>query len=1178
MNSDLPSANGVGGSSSSCPTKMSQKFVHLHNHTEYSLLDGANRIPDLIKRAKELEMPGMAISDHGVMFGVMEFYMEAKKAGVKPILGVEAYVAPRGMDKKDGKADRENFHLLLLAKDLEGYRNLCKLSSIAALKGFYKNPRIDHDLLRKHSKGVIGTSACLGSEVCQELMKGNYDQAQYIAGMYAEIFGKENYFIELQDHGLKEQREIYEPLLKIAREIGVDTIATNDAHYLCKGDSKPHDVLLCIQTGEMVANTKRMKFETEEFYVKSGDEMAKLFPDNIQSLENTLKVMDMCNVELDKARAPMPLPEVPEGKSSFDHLRDLAYQGLHSRSKHPDEKTDRLEYELGVIEQTGFADYFLLVREFAEETRNRNIYYGVRGSAAGSLVSYAVGITDVDPVDYDLTFERFLNPERISMPDIDMDFEDARRDEIIQWVTERFGEDHVAQIVTFGTLGAKAAIKDCGRVLGYMPQETDKITKLIPGVPGMTLDKAYKEVGEFRQVIESDPRIRDLYDTAKSVEGMSRNAGVHAAGIVISRDPLVEYLPLYRGNDGQTITAFEMGILEKMGLLKMDFLGLSNLTVLAKAVENIKRTTGITIDPREAPEDDQKTWDMLSRGETTGVFQVEGGGMTRWIMQLKPQSVRELSAMIALFRPGPMGEIPGFIDFKFGRKKPSYLDDRMIPILEETYGVIVYQDQVLKLVQALAGFSLGKADILRRAMGKKDAQAMADMKVEFMEGTAKNEILASSAEKIWELLLPFAGYAFNKAHAICYAILSHQTAWLKANYPVEYMSALLAVYRTKEERVTAFIEECRRMKIPVLPPDVNKSESDFSIETGTRGTMAIRFGLGAIKGVGDGIVEAIMSERAENGNFKHLYEFCERIRPAGLNKTATEALVKSGALDCIDENRATNLEFLEPALLYASDMTRDKAMGQDSLFGGDSENPMEVSYPNLPPATLLSRSDKLALEKEVIGIYVSDHPLRGLERVLSKQASHSCGEIPELEEGTSVKLSGVIASTRAILTKTGKRMMSMTLEDFGGVARCIVFASTYEKFRDLLHKDKLVIITGEVTVNERGGEKSTEIRLFDVKELDGSLDLALEEAPQSGSVIVRLIKATQTSLHSLFSLLRDHPGDHEVYIQVEPKNEHPLVPLQVLVKPGDILEREVNRLFGPGSFQILPFQEFPNTF
>lgn len=1122
-------------------------------------------------------MPAVALSDHGVMFGSMEFYLEAKKAGIKPIIGVEAYVAPSGIAHRGSRADRENFHLLLLAKNLEGYRNLCKLSSIAALKGFYGKPRVDHDILREHSRGIIATSACLGSEVCQELMKGDFEKANYIAGMYAEMFGKENYFIEFQDHGLPEQHAIFEPLQKIAKQLGLDTIATNDAHYLCKGDAKPHDVLLCIQTGELVANTNRMKFETEEFYIKSTDEMAALFPDHPEAIENTLKVAEMCQLDLDKQRAPMPQPDVPDGMETHDFLRQLAEKGLLERCSNPEEKLERLNYELSVIDKTGFADYFLLVREFANETRNRGIYFGVRGSAAGSLVSYAVGITDVDPVDYDITFERFLNPERISMPDIDMDFEDARRDEIIDWVTERFGEDHVAQIVTFGTLGAKAAIKDCGRVLGYTPQETDKVSKSIPGVPGMTLDKAYKEVAEFREQIDGDPRIRSLFDTAKSVEGMSRNCGVHAAGIVISKDPLVDYVPLYRGNDGQAITAFPMGILEKIGLLKMDFLGLSNLTVLAKAVEHIKQTTGKTIDPRLDPDEaDPKAWEMLSRGETTGVFQVEGGGMTRWLMQLKPQSVRELAAMVALFRPGPMGEIPNYIDFKFGRKKQEYLDPRMEPILSETYGVIVYQDQVLRLVQALAGFSLGKADILRKAMGKKDPKAMADMKLEFMTGTREHGIIDASAEKIWELLLPFAGYAFNKAHSVCYAILSFQTAWLKANYPVEYMAALLAVYRTKEERVTAFIEECRRMKIPVLPPDVNKSQADFSIENNSKGVRSIRFGLGAIKGVGDGIVDAIIKSREAEGEFIHLYEFCERIRPAGMNKTALDGLIRSGAMDSLVSERATLLEYAEAGMVFADNMNRNRAEGQDSLFGEASDEAFSVSYPPLPPAEALSRTDKLAMEREVMGIYVSDHPLRGLERLLGKHASHNCGDLQELDEGTSVRLAGVIATSRSILTKSGKRMLSLTLEDFSGTVRCIVFAGTLEKYASVLQKDRLVVISGEVSVNERGGERTTELRLFDAKELEGGLELHMEEQPQLGSIIVNLVKATETNLVKLRQLIKDHPGDHEVYIQLEPKREYSPMPLQMMVKPSEVFKGEIKKLFGGSAYEVFE-QSMPGT-
>ncbi|RYG31428.1 DNA polymerase III subunit alpha, partial [bacterium] len=624
---------------------MSDKFVHLHNHTEYSLLDGANRIPDMVKRAADMEMSSLAITDHGVMFGVMEFYMEAKKKGIKPLLGVEAYVAPQGIHQKKGDGEKSAYHLLLLAKDLEGYRNLCRLSTIAALEGYYYKPRVDHEILRAHSKGVIATSACLGSEICQELMKGNYDKAQYNAGMYAEMFGEGNFFIELQDHRLPEQAAIQSDLVKIARELRLPLIATNDSHYLCKGDAQPHDVLLCIQTGANVADEKRMRFATDEFYLKDKKEMAHLFREFPEALENTAMIADMCNVELDKQRAPMPQPDVPEGVDSFDYLRMLAEKGLKDRTKNPEESLTRLNYELDVIQKTGFGDYFLLVREFAKVARDKGIYFGVRGSAAGSLVSYCIDITDVDPVEYGLTFERFLNPERISMPDVDMDFEDARRDEIIQYVVERFGKDRTAQIITFGTLGAKAAIKDSGRVMGYTPQETDRLTKLIPTLPGWSLDRAQKEISDFRNIVQNDPRAKALFDTAKTVEGISRNAGVHAAGVVISREPLVDYIPLYRGNDGQAVTAFEMGILEKIGMLKMDFLGLSNLTVLARCMENIKRTQGGTLDVRSIPEYDAKAYEMIGRGETVGVFQLEGGGMTRWVQQLKPGNVRELAAM-----------------------------------------------------------------------------------------------------------------------------------------------------------------------------------------------------------------------------------------------------------------------------------------------------------------------------------------------------------------------------------------------------------------------------------------------------------------------------------------------------------------------------------------------------
>ncbi|HWA83090.1 MAG TPA: DNA polymerase III subunit alpha [Fimbriimonadaceae bacterium] len=1373
-------------------------FCHIHNHTEYSLLDGANRIPDMVKRAKELGMDSLAISDHGVMFGVMEFYLECQKAGIKPLLGVEAYVSPRGHKIKAGGEEKSTYHLLLLAKDIEGYRNLSKLSSIAALEGYYYKPRVDHDLLRQYSKGVIATSACLGSEVCQHLLKGEYDKAQYTAGMYSEIFGEGNFFIELQDHRLKEQAQIKDGLLRIARELKLPLVATNDAHYLCRGDAKPHDVLLCIQTGELVANEKRMRFETEEFYLKSPDEMRALFSDTPEALENTLMVAEMCNVELGKQRANMPQPDVPEGIANFDYLRQVAVEGLKDRCRNPDEKLGRLEYELGVIEKTGFGDYFLLVREFAQATRDRGIFFGVRGSAAGSLVSYCVGITDVDPIEYDLTFERFLNPERISMPDIDMDFEDARRDEIIKYVTEKYGTDHVAQIVTFGTLGAKAAIKDSGRVLGYTPFETDRICKTIPTVPGMTLDKAYKEIAEFRQMVDGEPRTRELVEVAKSVEGMARHCGVHAAGVVISREPLVEHVPLYRSNEGQPVTAYEMGILEKIGLLKMDFLGLSNLTVLARCVENINRGTGLqpvvsqgfstpvgeiktrrgaylphwtrdgaiysvvfrladavptevaqawrgereelerlaatgqltpkqrfermrlhggrveevlsaghgscilreadnaeivsnalahfegdryqihawcvmpnhvhvlveplgehqlpeilhswkrfsareinkrqgcsgelwqseyydhlvrdekdydrcsayildnpakaglaewrwvghgfqthgnhglqshaTFDVQAIEDGDEKTYEMLARGETTGVFQLEGGGMTRYVMQLKPNSIRELAAMVALYRPGPMEHIPAFIDTKFGRRKATYIDERMKPILEETYGVIVYQDQVLKLVQAIAGFTLGKADVLRRAMGKKDAKAMADMKAEFMTGTSERGIREEDAERIWELLLPFAGYAFNKAHAVCYSILAYQTAYLKANYPIEYMAALLAVYRSKEDRVTAFIEECRKLRIPVLQPDVNESLLDFNIERSVGEPVLngkakkaaeaaagkIRFGLAAIKGVGEGIVEAIIKERSENGPFTHLYEFCERMKPHGLNKTAVEALVKAGAMDCIDTNRRKLVDKVEAAMQFAETANRDRLAGQDSLFGGGAEEgPQYQHYPALPEVDSYSRSEILAMEKEVMGIYVSDHPLRGLERVLKLNATHSAGQIEETPEGTFVKLAGVIAAMRTIVTKnTGEKMASLILEDFTGQATGIVFSKTYAKLKDLLGKDTVVQLTGYVMHRERGSEKSIEVRVEDVKPLEPGLDLGpFADGPPPKLVRIAFWRATKAQLESLQAVLDRHPGDYEVQIQIRPEDSHAPIYPGKHVKQCDAFIDEVKEVF-----------------
>jgi DNA polymerase-3 subunit alpha len=1127
-------------------------FVHLHNHTEYSLLDGANRIPDMVRRAKELGMPALAITDHGAMFGCMEFYFECLEQDIKPILGMEAYVAPGGIARRNSKEAKDSFHLLLLARNEEGYRNLCRLHSIAALEGFYYRPRIDHETLKRHARGLIGSTTCIGSEVNQLLLQGDFEGAKDRAAMYRDIFEEGCFFVELQDHGLPEQKQVNEGLVRIARELKLPLVATNDAHFLCQSDAEPHDVLLCIGMGKLRSDSDRIKFTGQE-YLKSAEEMASLFPEHPEAVERTLAFAEMCSLEIGKTRNLMPEPDMPEGEEPAGYLRRLAEEGLRARVQNPkDEDWERLHFELDVIQRTGFDSYFLLVREFARFTRDQGIQFGVRGSAAGSLVSYTLGITDVNPLEYDLTFERFLNPERVSMPDIDMDFEDARRDEVIRWVQQRYGPERVAQIVTFGTLGAKAAIKDAGRVMGMPPTETDRICKLVPSRPGVTfkgiLDKPatsdedteearlWREAAEFRALVERDPAVAEVVHSARLIEGLARHAGIHAAGVVVSRDPLAETVPLYRSNDGQPVTGYPMGVLEKLGLLKMDFLGLSNLTVLAKALENVAR-----LNPEaglrsrdDIPPDDDNAYDMLGRGDTVGVFQLESAGMRRAVMSVKPRSVKELAALIALYRPGPLHHIRQYADVKHGRSPMEVLHPRMEPILRETYGVIVYQDQVLKLVQALAGFTLGRADILRRAMGKKDKAVMDSMKDEFLAGCASNGVAPDVAEKVWNLLLPFAGYAFNKAHAVCYGILAYQTAYLKANFPLAYMAAMLAVFRDKEDKVTSTIEECRRMKIAVFSPDVNRSLLDFSIEhdTGRPGADGIRFGLGAIKGVGDGLARKIIEER-EHGPFIHLFEFCERLRPHGLTKTGLEALVKAGAFDSIERNRNALLENLEAALVFADASYRVRSPGQEDLFGDAWQAPK--AYPQLPRVKPPDRSDVLAMEKEVMGIYVSDHPLRGYERTLAASVSHSCAMIAELEDQTPVRIAGVVASCQERTTKrSNEKMASIVLEDLSGQAACFAFAKTYSGRKNLLVRDAIVKIRGKVSHRERAGDKTVEVLIDDVEPLPppGSIELAGPDEASEGTVMLRIEAATRSQLAKLKELIANHPGPYDLALQI----------------------------------------------
>lgn len=1069
---------------------MDAGFVHLHLHTEYSLLDGATRIPELVRTIAQYEMPAVAITDHGVLFGAIDFYTECQNAGIKPIIGCELYVAPRSIHQRT-KQDQNSYHLLTLAKDETGYRNLLKLSTIAHLEGFYYKPRVDKEILRAHAEGLIATSSCLAGEIPQALLKGNYEQARRLTQEYLDIFGHENFYIELQDHGLAEQRTVNEGLLRLAQEFRLPLLVTNDAHYLTRQDAEIHDVLLCVQTNTHVGDPKRLKFETNEFYVKPPKEMAELFREHPEGIANTLEVAGRCNVNLDFGRVQLPVPDLPDGKTTMEHLRDLAYSALPRLVPYYNEThIQRLEYELSVIEQTGFAPYFLIVRDFAQFAREQGIYFGVRGSAAGSFTSFCIGITDIDPIEYDLTFERFLNPERVQMPDIDMDFEDARRDLVIRYVREKYGAECVAQIITFGTLAAKAAIRDVGRALNFPLPLVDKLAKMIPTAPGMTIEKALNTIPEFKYEYENNPQVRQLVDTARRLEGITRNASVHAAGVVISKDPLVEHVPLARSADGEPVTQYHMGNLEKIGLLKMDFLGLSNLSVLAQTVANIRKTTGQDIDVRQLPLDDTKTYEMLGRGETTGVFQLESVGMRRNIQQLKPQNVRELAAMVALYRPGPMEHIPTYIRRKHGLEPIHYPHPLLEPILKETYGVIVYQDQVLKIVQALAGFSLGKADILRRAMGKKKPEEMKRMRAEFVAGAQEKGIDEEEANRLFDLIEPFAGYAFNKAHAVCYAHVAYQTAYLKANYPVEYMTALMTVYKDKTDKIANFIDECHTLGIAVLPPDINKSGVDFELEpvesapNGARGRRrtarqanapyrhAIRFGLSAIKGVGESAVEAILKERRENGEFKDIFDFTARLYESGnLNRATLEALIQAGAFESLHPNRAQLLNALDVILQYAQSVARAHSAGQNSLFGGGSTEPeLTIVPPTLPAVTDITTSEKLAMERELLGVYLSDHPVRPYASVLRGRTTPITRAL-EADPGTTLTLGGILSAVKVITTKAkGARMASLVLEDMTGSMQVTVFPQTYEQYRELIQKDRVVLIRGKVQSRDFRGK------------------------------------------------------------------------------------------------------------
>ena len=1052
-------------------------FVHLHLHSEYSMLDGACRIDDLIKKAVDNNMPAVGLTDHGVMYGAMEFYLKCKKAGIKPLVGNEMYVATRSRHEKENKKLDDSRHLVLLAMNEVGYKNLLKLTSLASLEGMYYKPRIDRELLQEHNEGLICLSACLGAEVPQHLMNGDVKAAEYAASEFREIFG-DRYYLELQDHMLDKQHHVNRELVKIAHRLQIPLVATNDVHYLDAQDADPHQVLLCVQTGTTMDDPKKMNYGSKDFFMKTQAEMMLRFPEQQDALARTVEIAERCNLDLQFGRLGMPSPgDTPEGMNAQSYLNKLSFEGMKAR--YPvitEEHEDRLRFELDVIEKTGFGQYFLIVRDFANFARREGIFFGVRGSAAGSMASYCVGITDVDPLEYGLTFERFLNPERLSMPDIDMDFEDHRRQDVIDYVVQKYGRDHVAQIVTFGTLAARAAIRDCGRAMNKMPMaEVDKLCKMIPTLPvGMKISKALEVNPEFKAAVQGNPQARELIDTALRLEGLTRHDSVHAAGVVISAEPLVENIPVQKADDGVgLVTGYPANVLEKIGLIKMDFLGLANLTILARAVKNVKKSHGIDIDVLKLPLDDRRTYDLLGRGECSGVFQLEGGQMRRYIAELKPNTVAEVAAMVALYRPGPMAQIPRYIKCKLGMEKIEYPHPALEPILKETYGVIVYQDQVLRIVQAIAGFSLGQADILRKAMGKKSLKEMVQQRENFMAGAAAKGIVDEKmASYLFDLIEPFAGYAFNKAHAFCYALVAYQTAYLKANYPVDYFAALMAVQADDTDKLVAFIEDARRtyleehgQRIELLPPDINYSDADFTGHAAT-----IRFGLLAIKTIGKAPIEAVLAARKKGGPFTSLHDFCARALEFGLSgKGAIETLIKAGALASLEPNRARLLAGVEGAMNSAATIARDRKSGQVSMFGDDSDaESTEHVAPPLPDAEPLKPREITAMEKELLGLYLSDHPLDQYAQAVKAHVTHTIEECRILGDREAVTLAGVLTNVRPYYTKGKNELMYfLTLEDKTGTMSVSVFPRSAATLTEVPQKDSVVLVKGKTSHRDR---------------------------------------------------------------------------------------------------------------
>ncbi|RJQ32924.1 MAG: DNA polymerase III subunit alpha [Actinobacteria bacterium] len=1104
-------------------TTTNGSFVHLHNHSEYSLLDGASRLSTLIARAKELGMPAVALTDHGVMYGTIKFYEEAIKQGIKPIIGCEVYVAQGSrFDRGAGKQDSPN-HLTLLAKNNEGYKNLMRLSSAGFLEGFYYKPRIDWEILSQHAEGLVVLSGCLKGYLIELIQQEKEKEAIKLINQYQAVF-KDDYYIEIQNQLLEGQVDINKKLAKLAKAQGVGLVATNDTHYVLKEDSVNQDVMLCIQTGTILEDVKRLKFGTQEFYLKNCSEMEQVVGEYPEALDNTVAIAEKCNADLELGKILLPHYKVPKNFSLETYLEKLSYDGLKER--YPDagkEIKDRLKYELDVIKKTGFAGYFLIVWDFVRFAKENKITVGPgRGSAAGSIVSYVLKITNIDPLKNGLLFERFLNPERISMPDIDIDFCYERRNEVIDYVAKKYGSDKVAQIITFGTMAARAATRDAGRVFNIPYGQVDKIAKLIPEMPGTTIEKALA-TPDLAAQYETDEVTKRIIDTAKSLEGLARQDSIHAAGVVISKDELTNYTPIQRKGDSELTTQYTMEDIQKIGLLKMDFLGLRTLTVVNNAVEIIKNNKGVEIDIDDLPEGDKKTYELLRHGDTIGVFQLESSGMRNLLRELQPTNFEDIVALLALFRPGPLGSgmVKDFVDRKHGLAPSSYLHPILEPIIKETYGIIVYQEQVMQIASTMANFSMSEADILRKAMSKKEPEVLAKIKDKFLKGAKENDIDDKTAGHIFDLVVHFAGYGFNKSHSAAYATISYQTAYLKANYPVEYMAALLTSVGDNKDKVAAFVNECRRLKIKVLPPDVNLSGSGF-----TAVKDEIRFGLSAVRNVGSNAIETIIKSRQEKGQYKDIYDFSEKVDLSVINKRAMESLIKAGAFDSQGHSRKSLLSVYENAVDIGNKRQKDIKNGQVSFFDLGVETVSAAQNQSLNDEEEMDSRQLLSYEKEMLGLYVSGHPLAGMEGVLNNFSDLALMYLKEQNDGVVKTVAGIVSRISQINTKKGDLMAFLTLEDLGGSVEVVVFPKIYEDKRAILAEDKLLTIKGRIDKKE----DDVKIIAMSIEEIDAK---SANPANRCLYIKINTDAYNQETISSMRSILASHPGPTPVLLELE---------------------------------------------